>query len=169
MSLFNLGSILATLPADVHPNQARITAADSEQLEREIDRMNEGPARAAIIRIARRFAASTPNCTFAARLPPRGTHLASPSRDRPVGQLNIRYLNRLERCAVCLEAGSGQSSARSAGNALGTQSGCVAKGNIGETHLCRIRINPCPAANATRYWPDRAQRPRTPRFRTRQT
>jgi cob(I)alamin adenosyltransferase len=38
--LFNLGSILATLPEDVHPNQARITAAETEQLEREIDRMN---------------------------------------------------------------------------------------------------------------------------------
>lgn len=40
--LFNAGSILATLPEDVHPNQARITPADSAQLEREIDRMNEG-------------------------------------------------------------------------------------------------------------------------------
>ncbi len=40
--LFNAGSILATLPEDVHPRQARITAADSEQLEREMDRMNEG-------------------------------------------------------------------------------------------------------------------------------
>jgi cob(I)alamin adenosyltransferase len=40
--LFNLGSILATLPEDVHPKQARITPAESEQLEREIDRMNEG-------------------------------------------------------------------------------------------------------------------------------
>ena len=40
--LFNLGSLLATMPEDVHPKQARITAADSEQLEREIDRMNEG-------------------------------------------------------------------------------------------------------------------------------
>ena len=39
--LFNLGSLLATLPEDVHPKQARITAAESEQLEREIDRMNE--------------------------------------------------------------------------------------------------------------------------------
>src|SRR5579863_6617641 len=39
--LFNLGSILATMPGDVHPKQARITAADSEQLEREIDQMNE--------------------------------------------------------------------------------------------------------------------------------
>src|SRR3984885_5106299 len=40
--LFNLGSLLATLPEDVHPKQARITPAESEQLEREIDRMNEG-------------------------------------------------------------------------------------------------------------------------------
>ena len=40
--LFNLGSILATLPEDVHPRQPQITATDIEQLEREIDRMNEG-------------------------------------------------------------------------------------------------------------------------------
>ena len=30
--LFNAGSILATLPGDVHPKQARITAVESEQL-----------------------------------------------------------------------------------------------------------------------------------------
>src|SRR6202034_599519 len=39
--LFNLGSILATLPEDVHPKQARITPAEIRQLEREIDGMNE--------------------------------------------------------------------------------------------------------------------------------
>ncbi len=39
--LFNLGSILATLPADVHPRQPRVTEAEVLQLEREIDRMNE--------------------------------------------------------------------------------------------------------------------------------
>jgi cob(I)alamin adenosyltransferase len=38
--LFNLGSILATQPQDVHPKQARITSAEIEQLEKEIDRMN---------------------------------------------------------------------------------------------------------------------------------
>ncbi|MEZ5401752.1 MAG: cob(I)yrinic acid a,c-diamide adenosyltransferase [Bryobacteraceae bacterium] len=38
--LFNLGSILATLPADVHPRQPRVTEAEVEQLEREIDAMN---------------------------------------------------------------------------------------------------------------------------------
>ena len=40
--LFNLGSILATLPEDIHPRQPQITATDVEQLEREIDTMNEG-------------------------------------------------------------------------------------------------------------------------------
>ena len=38
--LFNLGSILATLPADVHPQQPRVTSAEVLQLEQEIDRMN---------------------------------------------------------------------------------------------------------------------------------
>lgn len=39
--LFNAGSILATLPEDVHPRQARVTEADCFRLESEIDRMNE--------------------------------------------------------------------------------------------------------------------------------
>ena len=38
--LFNLGSILATEPADVHPQQPRVTTAEIAQLEREIDSMN---------------------------------------------------------------------------------------------------------------------------------
>jgi cob(I)alamin adenosyltransferase len=40
--LFNLGSILATKPEDVHPKQPRITEAEVEMLESEIDAMNEG-------------------------------------------------------------------------------------------------------------------------------
>jgi cob(I)alamin adenosyltransferase len=39
--LFNLGSILATLPQDLHPKQARVTDAEVTQFEREMDRMNE--------------------------------------------------------------------------------------------------------------------------------
>ncbi|MBV9612852.1 MAG: cob(I)yrinic acid a,c-diamide adenosyltransferase, partial [Acidobacteriaceae bacterium] len=39
--LFNLGSILATLPEDVHPKQPRVTKTDVEQLERDIDKANE--------------------------------------------------------------------------------------------------------------------------------
>src|ERR1700734_3757067 len=38
--LFNLGSILATKPEDVHPKQARVTAAEVRQLEIEMDAMN---------------------------------------------------------------------------------------------------------------------------------
>jgi cob(I)alamin adenosyltransferase len=38
--LFNLGSILATLPGDVRPAQPRVTQAEVAQLEREIDEMN---------------------------------------------------------------------------------------------------------------------------------
>src|SRR4051812_14496007 len=39
--LFNLGSILATLPEDVHPKQPRVTEAEVLRLENEIDRANE--------------------------------------------------------------------------------------------------------------------------------
>jgi cob(I)alamin adenosyltransferase len=39
--LFNLGSILATLPQDVHPKQPQVTEIEIAQLEREIDLMNE--------------------------------------------------------------------------------------------------------------------------------
>src|SRR6202007_2820533 len=38
--LFNLGSVLATLPQDVHPRQARVTAAEVDRLESEMDRLN---------------------------------------------------------------------------------------------------------------------------------
>ena len=38
--LFNLGSVLATLPQDLHPNQPRITKETIDQLEREIDQYN---------------------------------------------------------------------------------------------------------------------------------
>ena len=39
--LFNLGSILATLPEDVHARQPRVTDTEIAQLEREMDVMNE--------------------------------------------------------------------------------------------------------------------------------
>ena len=38
--LFNLGSILATLPEDVHPRQPRVTETEIAQLEKEMDEMN---------------------------------------------------------------------------------------------------------------------------------
>jgi cob(I)alamin adenosyltransferase len=39
--LFNLGSILATLPEDVHPRQPRVTDAEITDLEKGMDAMNE--------------------------------------------------------------------------------------------------------------------------------
>jgi cob(I)alamin adenosyltransferase len=39
--LFNLGSILATLPQDVHPQQPRVTQVEVDTLEQEIDLANE--------------------------------------------------------------------------------------------------------------------------------
>ncbi|MCG3174207.1 MAG: Cob(I)yrinic acid a,c-diamide adenosyltransferase [Myxococcota bacterium] len=39
--LFNLGSELATLPADLHPQQPRVTQEMVDRLEREMDEMNE--------------------------------------------------------------------------------------------------------------------------------
>src|SRR5215469_13521403 len=39
--LFNLGSILATLPEDVHPRQPRVTDAEIILLEKGMDAMNE--------------------------------------------------------------------------------------------------------------------------------
>ena len=39
--LFNLGSILATRPADVHPKQPRVTNVEITRLEQELDEMNE--------------------------------------------------------------------------------------------------------------------------------
>lgn len=39
--LFNLGSILATLPEDIHPKQPRVQAADVARLEADIDHCND--------------------------------------------------------------------------------------------------------------------------------
>lgn len=39
--LFNLGSILATLPEDIHPKQPQITTAEINRLEDEIDMANQ--------------------------------------------------------------------------------------------------------------------------------
>jgi cob(I)alamin adenosyltransferase len=40
-ALFNLGSLLATLPQDLHPMQPRVTLEDVEKLEKSIDHFNE--------------------------------------------------------------------------------------------------------------------------------
>ena len=93
--LFNLGSILATRQEDVHPKQARITAAEVEQLEREIDAMNEGlPALRSFVlpggtRLNAELHVTRTVCRRAERL------LVALSRAEQVPPETIQYLNRL--------------------------------------------------------------------------
>ncbi len=93
--LFNLGSILATLPEDVHPKQARITDADSAQLESEIDRMNAGlPAiRSFVLPGGSRLDADLHICRTVCRRAERA--VVALSRIEPVPPEAVRYLNRL--------------------------------------------------------------------------
>jgi len=93
--LFNLGSILATLPEDVHPKQARITAAESEQLEREIDRMNEGlpPLRSFVLPGGSRLNAELHICRTVCRRAERVC--VSLAAAEEVDEAILKYLNRL--------------------------------------------------------------------------
>ena len=92
--LFNLGSILATLPEDVHPRQARVTEAEIDRLEAEMDRMNAAlaPLRSFVL------PGGSPHQRRTARLP----HRVPPRRARSGGARSaprppeaVRYLNRL--------------------------------------------------------------------------
>jgi cob(I)alamin adenosyltransferase len=93
--LFNLGSLLATMPEDVHPKQARITAADSEQLEREIDRMNEGlpPLRSFVLPGGSRLNAELHICRTVCRRAERV--MVALNTQAPVDAVGLKYLNRL--------------------------------------------------------------------------
>jgi cob(I)alamin adenosyltransferase len=93
--LFNLGSILATRPEDVHPKQARITMAEIEQLEREIDAMNEDlpPLRSFALpggtRLNAELHVARTVCRRAERL------VVALAREDSVPPEAIQYLNRL--------------------------------------------------------------------------
>jgi cob(I)alamin adenosyltransferase len=93
--LFNAGSILATLPEDVHPKQARITANETAQLEREIDRMNENlsPLRSFVLPGGSRLNAELHICRTICRRAER--ICIKLSREEPVDPEIIKYLNRL--------------------------------------------------------------------------
>jgi cob(I)alamin adenosyltransferase len=93
--LFNLGSILATLPGDVHPRQARITDADIARLESEIDSMNaEMPAlRSFVLPGGSRLNAELHICRTVCRRAERV--LIAAGRNEPVPPETVRYLNRL--------------------------------------------------------------------------
>jgi cob(I)alamin adenosyltransferase len=93
--LFNLGSILATEPADVHPKQPRITSAEITQLEREIDRMNAdlAPLRSFVLpggtRLNAELHVARTVCRRAERL------LVALARATHVPPEVVPYLNRL--------------------------------------------------------------------------
>jgi cob(I)alamin adenosyltransferase len=93
--LFNLGSILATLPDDVHPRQPRVTQAEIDQLEREIDEMNEplGALRSFVLPGGSRLNAELHVCRTICRRAERV--LVALSREEKVPAEAIVYLNRL--------------------------------------------------------------------------
>ena len=93
--LFNLGSILATRPEDVHPNQARITTAEIEQLEREIDAANANltPLRSFVLPGGSRLNTELHACRTICR---RAERIAvALAREESIPPETIQYLNRL--------------------------------------------------------------------------
>src|ERR1700693_2701966 len=93
--LFNLGSQLSTLPKDLHPKQARITGAEIEQLEKEIDRMNAelAPLRSFVLPGGSRLNTELHACRTICR---RAERLAvSLAREEETPPEIIQYLNRL--------------------------------------------------------------------------
>jgi cob(I)alamin adenosyltransferase len=93
--LFNLGSILATQPEDVHPKQARVTEVEVRQLETEIDRMNAGlaPLRSFVLPGGTRLNTELHACRTICR---RAERLAvTLGRDEQIPPETIQYLNRL--------------------------------------------------------------------------
>jgi cob(I)alamin adenosyltransferase len=93
--LFNLGSILATQPEDVRPNQARVTEIEIRQLENEIDRMNAAlaPLRSFVLPGGTRLNAELHACRTICRRAERLT--VALARVEAVPAEAIQYLNRL--------------------------------------------------------------------------
>ena len=93
--LFNLGSILATLPEDAHPQQARVTDAEVARLESEMDRMNEGlpPLGSFVLPGADRLSTALHICRTVCRRAERAT--VALGRVESVPPEAVRYLNRL--------------------------------------------------------------------------
>jgi cob(I)alamin adenosyltransferase len=93
--LFNLGSILATLPEDVHPKQPTVTKAEVEQLEREIDEANSDlqPLRSFVLPGGSRLDAELHICRTVCRRAER--LLITLGQEQAVPSEAIQYLNRL--------------------------------------------------------------------------
>ena len=93
--LFNLGSILATLPEDVHTKQARVTEADVARLETEMDRMNADlpPLRSFVLPGGSRLNAELHIGRTVCRRAERAC--VALARTEQIPPEAVRYLNRL--------------------------------------------------------------------------
>ncbi len=93
--LFNLGSILATLPEDVHPRQARVTDREVAALEAEMDQMNaELPAlRSFVLPGGGRLNAELHVARTVCRRAERA--VVALGRQERIPPEAVRYLNRL--------------------------------------------------------------------------
>ncbi|HEX6897619.1 MAG TPA: cob(I)yrinic acid a,c-diamide adenosyltransferase [Bryobacteraceae bacterium] len=93
--LFNLGSILATRPEDVHPKQARITPLEIQQLENEIDQANAGlpPLRSFVLPGGSRLNTELHACRTICRRAERAA--VRLGREEQIPPETVQYLNRL--------------------------------------------------------------------------
>jgi cob(I)alamin adenosyltransferase len=93
--LFNLGSILATAPEDVHPKQARVMPEDIAQLEAEMDRMNQAlePLRSFVLPGGSRVNAELHLCRTICRRAERAC--VALARAEQVPPEAVQYMNRL--------------------------------------------------------------------------
>ncbi len=93
--LFNLGSILATLPEDVHPKQPRVTEADVALLEREMDACQKelSTLRSFVLPGGTRLNADLHVCRTVCRRAERRT--VALARATSVDPQAVAYLNRL--------------------------------------------------------------------------
>lgn len=93
--LFNLGSILATLPADVHEKQPRVTEVDVARLERDMDRCLEDlePLRSFVLPGGTRLEAELHLARTVCRRAER--RVVTLARAGGADPINVTYLNRL--------------------------------------------------------------------------
>lgn len=96
--LFNLGSILATLPADQHPLQPRVTEVEIRALEEDIDRSQDvlAPLRSFLLPGGSRLNAELHVCRTVCRRAERVVLSLCRSVDASLPEnVELRYLNRL--------------------------------------------------------------------------
>jgi ATP:cob(I)alamin adenosyltransferase len=122
--LFNLGSILATLPEDVGPQQPCVTAIEVEQLEREIDAANAElkPLRSFVLPGG--FAPECRASHLPHRMPQSGAASCCPGSSRKRTRRSDPIPEPPQRCAVRMEP-LGKPHARRGGSVMVPERGRV--------------------------------------------